>query len=132
MLEIGNRLRSIRVSRGLNTSVAYEIRQQFNVKIDPNYLARIERGQARVPITTLKALANYYNVSLSSIVTTDDDSKNSGKEKSIYSDVHISEGIAALVQIIGLDKARAFLRNSLKQALNLIDDSQEYHTKRKS
>ena len=60
---IGERLRRIREATGKNMTIAHEIRSRYNVKIDPSYLSRMERGKVEIPLRTLYALADYFKVS---------------------------------------------------------------------
>jgi transcriptional regulator with XRE-family HTH domain len=66
---IGERLRKERLKRGLSMAVAREVRQIYCVKIDSSYLSRIELGKTEIPLRTLFALADYYEVQVSELTT---------------------------------------------------------------
>jgi transcriptional regulator with XRE-family HTH domain len=55
---IGERLRIVRERKGLNMTIALEIRDRYRVAIDPSYMSRMERGKAEIPLRTLVAFAS--------------------------------------------------------------------------
>ena len=59
---LGNRLRTLRRARGLSLRLADQVRARYDVKLDPSYLSRVERGRAALPLRTLCALADYFAV----------------------------------------------------------------------
>jgi transcriptional regulator with XRE-family HTH domain len=59
---VGEKLRRIREKRGQSMSVASIVRRQYGVKLDPSYLSRMERGKTEIPLRTLLALADFYDV----------------------------------------------------------------------
>lgn len=59
---VAARLRTVRQHRGESTAVAREVRSRYGVKLDPSYLSKMERGEAEIPMRTLFALAEYYEV----------------------------------------------------------------------
>ncbi|MCB1308443.1 MAG: helix-turn-helix transcriptional regulator [Leptospiraceae bacterium] len=60
--EIGQRLRAVRKARGLPMRIAATIRERYGVKLDQSYLSRMERGESEVPLRTLFALADFFEV----------------------------------------------------------------------
>lgn len=59
---VAARLRTVRQRRGESTAVAREVRTRYGVKLDPSYLSKMERGEAEIPMRTLFALAEYYEI----------------------------------------------------------------------
>ena len=66
--KIGSRLRKLRLDRGLSMRISYLIRRDYDIKLTPSYLSRIERGTVDVPLRTLFALADFYKTSVSKIL----------------------------------------------------------------
>ena len=63
MKEIGKRLRVLRRKRGLSMRLALDVRNEDGIKLDPSYLSRMERGRVEIPLRTLLALADFFQVS---------------------------------------------------------------------
>ena len=59
---IGGRIRKLRFAKGETMKVAYFIRAEYGVKLDPSYLSRIERGKTEIPLRTLLAISHYYGI----------------------------------------------------------------------
>ena len=62
-LKLGRNIRNARETSNMSLrQVSEEVRRKFGVRLGTNYLGKIERGEAKVPLDTLVALARYYNV----------------------------------------------------------------------
>ena len=59
---IGERIRKLRFARGDSMKIAFEIRAKYGVKLDPSYLSRIERGKTEIPLRTLYAISDYFDL----------------------------------------------------------------------
>ena len=62
--QIGKKIRSLRESKGHSMNVSYKIREIYDVKLDPSYLSRLERGKVRPVLGTLNAITHFYQVPL--------------------------------------------------------------------
>ncbi len=84
-LKLGRNIRAARESSGLSLrEVSQEVRKLFGVRLGTNYLGKIERGEAKVPLDTLVALARYYSVNPASWV--DDEEEAAEPELHIFAD----------------------------------------------
>ena len=116
--KIGERLRNVRETRGRNMTIAREIRERYGVKIDPSYLSRMERGKAEIPLRTLFALADYYEVEVASLLdpsTTGD----AADIEYILSDPDLVRTLTLLKLELGEPLARHHIKRSIEQLLEL-------------
>lgn len=74
-IKLGQSLRKAREASGLSLrETSEEVQARFGVRLGTNYLGKIERGEARVPLDTLVALARYFKVNPASWVDDSDES----------------------------------------------------------
>lgn len=72
-LKLGRNIRTARETSNMSLrQVSEEVRRKFGVRLGTNYLGKIERGEAKVPLDTLVALARYFNVNPASWVDDSD------------------------------------------------------------
>ena len=69
--EIGRRVRKIRLNRNLPITIANKIRNNYDVKLDPLLLSRLEQGKGDLSLTVLFALADFFDISVSSLLPDD-------------------------------------------------------------
>ena len=79
--DIGVRIKAPRAGRGLTlTALSTELRAKYGVKIDAGYLSKIENGKAEIPLRTLFAIADYFEMSPTKLLG--DDGRNDGPRDS--------------------------------------------------
>ena len=102
-------------------TIAYDIRERFGVKIDPSYLSRMERGKTEIPLRTLFALAQYYDVSLPLLL---DPSMNGEAYdlEFIYIDPDLHRLMATLRNELGEQQARVYLKRCIELLLDFSRD----------
>ncbi len=124
-LRIGKKIREIRTSRGLNTNVAYEIRQRYQVKIDPSYLSRMERGKAEIPLRTLFALADFYDINPGELLDREwVNSSIKGLER-FLNDRELIQGMDEMKNRLGESKARDHLKRFINQTISLLKEGHQ-------
>ncbi len=122
--KIGERLRNVRETRGKNMTIAREIRERYGVKIDPSYLSRMERGKAEIPLRTLFALADYYEVEVASLL----DPSATGDATDIeyiLSDPDLVRTLTHLKLELGETLARHHIKRSIEQLLELRKNTRD-------
>ncbi len=119
--KIGERLRNVRETRGKNMTIAREIRERYGVKIDPSYLSRMERGKAEIPLRTLFALADYYEVEVASLLHSAQTGDATDIEY-ILSDPDLVRTLTHLKLELGENLARHHIKRSIEQLLELRKD----------
>ncbi len=136
--EIGGRLRKLRMDRNLSMRVAFRVRSDYGIKIDPSYLSRIERGKVEIPLRTLFALADFYDVSPGWLidpevnravaVQVDGDGESIGVSvppgtEYVLANANLLQDLKTLGTKFGEDTARKYLQDFLSHILSLIRDS---------
>ncbi len=116
--KIGERLRTVRETRGKNMTIAREIRETYGVKIDPSYLSRMERGKAEIPLRTLFALSDYYGVEVATVIDPSAQGDAAGIEY-ILADPDLVRMLTHLQMELGDQNARHHLKRSIEQLLEL-------------
>ena len=120
--EIGGRLRRLRGKRGLSMRVAYLIRETYGVKIDPSYLSRIERGRVELPLRTLMAFADYYDVSPAWLLDGDPAAGVPAGLEYIYSSPELVNGLNELRDTVGEDQAKQYMKTLLEHIVNIVGE----------
>jgi transcriptional regulator with XRE-family HTH domain len=125
---IGETLRRVRVSRGHNLSVANEIRTLYKIKLDPSYLSRMELGKAEVPLRTLIAFADYYQIPLNDIL------KHSIPQEKLIKGINtiigndqVHNSLLILIDELGEEKTLELIRGYLTRTIDLISEITERH-----
>ena len=124
LLRIGERIRQIREARGMHMTIAHEIRTKYGVKIDPSYLSRMERGKAEIPLRTLFAIADYFDVHPAHLI----DPSSSGNAAGIdfvFTDPELVENLIRLKNNIGEVNTRYHMKLFAKQVLHLVEAPQQ-------
>jgi len=124
LISIGGRLRRIREARGKNMTIAHEIRDLYDVKIDPSYLSRMERGKVEIPLRTLFALADYYQISAGLLIDPGIRGNATGVEF-LFSDRLLMQNILRARELLGKNETAAHLRIFLGQILSILDERPE-------
>ena len=119
--QIGARIRRLRKARGLSMNIAHNLRADYNIKIDPSYLSRIERGRVEIPLRTLFAIADFFAVAPAELIDPGAGGIPTGTEF-VLKDPDISGELAALSESLGEERARAYLRRFLEQILSMLND----------
>ena len=121
--EIGYRIRQIRLARGKTQQISLEVRKKYGVKLSPNYLSRMERGQTEIPLRTLFALADYLEVHPNHLI--DPYSGTHPPEIDyLFKDNELLDCIALLKIRIGETGARRILKTLMSEVLNITEDLQ--------
>lgn len=121
-MRIGERVRQIREARGMHMTIAHEIRSRYGVKIDPSYLSRMERGKAEIPLRTLFAIADYFDVHPGHLI----DPTSSGNVAGIdfiFTDPELVENIIRLKNGIGEVNTRYHIKLFARQILYLMSNT---------
>ena len=117
--KIGNRMRRLRKSNGLSMAMAYRLRTDYEIKIDPSYLSRIERGRVEIPLRTICAVAKFFEVSPAELVDPCASDAPRGVEY-ILEDPNIIEDLRLLREKLGEEEAKNYIRRFLLQLLGII------------
>jgi len=117
---IGKRIRDLRISRNFKTSIAHEIRKKYDVKIDPSYLSRMERGKTEIPLRTLFAIADFFDVKPSFFIG--NNQAGPTEASYIFDDPELANDIIILKKILGEKNARKQLKKILELFIALTED----------
>jgi len=117
---IGEKIRKARFARGVSMNIALEIRERYGVKLDSSYLSRIERGKAEIPLRTLAAVANYFNLEPAYFLDFKNKANASGTEY-IERDPGLVELLIRLRDLLGPDKAQDHLKHLLKDIFRILE-----------
>jgi len=116
--KIGARLRQLRIARGKNMNIANDLRKTYNVKIDPSYLSRMERGKAEPPLRTLIALADYFDIPLSTLFAgidaNDEQTAHGG-----FNDFELIEMLNHFRTVFGPTQTEKLIKTFLEMVLDL-------------
>lgn len=107
-VEVGNRLRNVRESRGLSRK---DVESQTRGEFKESILAMYENGRRRIPTPRLKQLADFYGVSLAFLLgespVAAGSSRGQDVEALLMSDPkYSSEERELLLHVIGIIKAK--------------------------
>ncbi len=119
---IGQKIRALRKAQGLSMRVAYKIRNDYEVKIDPSYLSRIERGRVEIPLRTLLALADYYKVSPAWLLDTESEYGETSGTDYVMESPEVVDGLKSLAEMVGEDRAREYVSLFLNHVVNVAPD----------
>jgi hypothetical protein len=123
---IGETLRRIRVSRGHPLTIAHHIRDMYSIKLDPSYLSRMELGKAEVPLRTLTALADYYQISLQEILKHSDPNEKILKGIShIVENDQVHSSLLILIEELGEEKTLNLVKGYLLRIIDLVQDIED-------
>lgn len=117
---IGEKLRALRQAKGLSMNIARDIRANYGVKIDSSYLSRIERGKTEIPLRTLFALADYFEVHPCSLLENVSAFKKANNIDFISLDPNLVNVLIELKEKVGEQKAREYLRNHTNSTLTMM------------
>ncbi len=117
---IGERLRQIREARGLKMTIADQINAKYGVSLDSSYMSRMERGKVNIPMKTLCAFADYYNVPLGHLVDPEATGAVAGTEF-LFADKQLLGLAMELAHELGDKNAGNIIRNSVEEALKIVD-----------
>jgi len=115
--KIGARLRQLRIARGKNMNIANDLRKTYNVKIDPSYLSRMERGKAEPPLRTLIALADYFDIPLTTLLAGVDETERSLQTS--FNDFELVELLNHFRTVFGPTKTEKLIKTFLEMILDL-------------
>ena len=101
--------------------VAFKIRADYNVKLDPSYLSRIERGKVEIPLRTLFALADYFDVNPLYLLDMEKAEGDGGEY--ILEEPDLNDALRKLREKLGEDSAKEYVGKFIKQILAVVDDS---------
>jgi transcriptional regulator with XRE-family HTH domain len=122
LLTIGEKLRELRQSRGLSMNIARDIRAHYGVKIDSSYLSRIERGKTEIPLRTLFALSDYFEVHPAYFLENVSAFKKANDIDYITLDQLLVQDLKQLKETVGEKKARQHLREHMNSILGMIQE----------
>lgn len=121
MAAIGRRIRRIREAKGQKMTIAHEIRTRYNIKIDPSYLSRMERGKVEIPLRTLYALADFFDISLARLIDPELTGNATGVEF-LFADRDLLNSLVSLKEILGDNGASQQIKLFIQQILDLITE----------
>lgn len=111
---IGSRIRATRKERDIKMTIADEVRAAYKVKLNPSYLSKMERGKVAIPLKTLLALADFYQVHPSLWIDPIPD--GAGKELAyLFQNPRLVELLATLRELAGEDEAVDMLATYVEQ-----------------
>ena len=122
LLTIGEKLRELRQSRGLSMNIARDIRAHYGVKIDSSYLSRIERGKTEIPLRTLFALSDYFEVHPAYFLENVSAFKKANDIDYITLDRLLVQVLKEFKDTVGEKKARQHLREHMSSVLTMLQE----------
>ncbi len=100
--------------------IATDIRAQYGVKLDPSYLSRIERGKTEIPLRTLLAIADYFEIRPGFLLDYAPSDSPKGTEY-VFMDPQLVQYIIRLKELLGEENAREHLQDLLRDILKLVN-----------
>ncbi len=101
-------------------NIARDIRARYGVKIDSSYLSRIERGKTEIPLRTLFALSDYFEVHPSYLLENVSAFKKTNNIDFITMDANLVADLKAFKDTVGEKKARQHLREHMTSVLTMV------------
>ena len=97
-----------------------KISKLYKVPLSQSSYSKIERGEISVPLTTLYALADYFEVDLSYLLDIPNGKKKQNNLNLLLEEVELTDLLEEFTQKLGVGQASNYLISMLESLLDLL------------
>ena len=120
LLKIGTRLRYLRKKKGETMAIHKKISKLYKVSLSQSSYSKIERGELSIPLPTLYALADYFNVDTSYLLGSPIGRTDKTNLKLLLEEPGLTDLLEEFAQKVGVEKASRYIISDIELLLELL------------